>query len=640
MSTGMLWDNVVAYSLQVGLLVGLAAFLPALLRLKMPRARLLYWHLLLAACLLLPLLRPPQRTVVTSNVQITTGAAIPVADPQSSGGIHLSRAEAALLLLAAGSLGRLLWLIVGFWRLSQYRRHSLPLDPPSSWSAEADLRVSPDISSPVTFGFRKPVVLLPPTFPALAPAQQEAVLCHEVLHVRRHDWLFTLAEELLRAVFWFHPAIWWLLGEIQLAREQAVDRAVIDLTNASDEYVDALLAIAGAHPQLDLAPAPLFLRKRHLKQRVVSILKEVRMSKTRWITALAAATGMLAAACWFVTAAFPLAAAPQEVADAQGVTVELSGAQLLHRMPVAYPGDAITKGIQGAVVLQVKLNASAEVTDASVLSGPDELRKSAMQSVLDWHFTRDAANSSRQVVIHYQLPKEGAPGQGVTGGVITGVMGGVIGGVPGGVSSSVSVSADAARRAPVPAGPRTLSKIIVIGLSDSARADLLSKLPAKEGNTLTPELISQTQNAVNEFDGHLMMSVVQVAQQEAHLLIRAPGQSRMPIGGIVGARPADIASPPGAIRVGGNLQQTKLISQPRPMYPPDAKQARIQGKVTLNAIIGKDGHIENLTVVSGHPLLVQAALEAVKDWVYETTLLNGNPVAVATTIDVNFTLSQ
>ena len=85
----------------------------------------------------------------------------------------------------------------------------------------------------------------------------------------RRDWLFTVAEELVRAVFWFHPAIWWLLGEIQLAREQAVDRRVIEITQSRDPYMDALLAMAGARPQLDLAPAPLFLRKRHLKQRVV-----------------------------------------------------------------------------------------------------------------------------------------------------------------------------------------------------------------------------------------------------------------------------------------------------------------------------------------------------------------------------------
>src|SRR5204863_1251320 len=139
-----------------------------------------------------------------------------------------------------------------------------------------------------------------------------------------------LAEELVRCVFWFHPAIWWLLGEIGLAREQAVDHEAIEMTKSRDGYLDALLSIAGANPQLDLAPAPLFLRKRHLKQRVVSILKEVRMSKTRSISALAAGLGILAAACWFVTMTFPLAAAPQSVSDGMGVTVDMGNSGMLH----------------------------------------------------------------------------------------------------------------------------------------------------------------------------------------------------------------------------------------------------------------------------------------------------------------------
>jgi len=92
--------------------------------------------------------------------------------------------------------------------------------------------------------------------------------------------------------------------------------------------------------------------------------------------------------------------------------------------------------------------------------------------------------------------------------------------------------------------------------------------------------------------------------------------------------------------VGGNVQQAKLIRQPKPIYPPLAKQARISGVVRLNAIIGKDGTIQNLTVASGHPLLIPAALEAVKQWVYQPTLLNGEAVEVVTQIDVNFTLSQ
>ena len=94
------------------------------------------------------------------------------------------------------------------------------------------------------------------------------------------------------------------------------------------------------------------------------------------------------------------------------------------------------------------------------------------------------------------------------------------------------------------------------------------------------------------------------------------------------------------ITIGGNVQQAKLVRQPKPVYPPLAKQARISGVVHLAAIISRDGTIQDLKVISGHPLLIPSALEAVKQWVYQQTLLNGEPVEVSTQIDVNFTLSQ
>jgi protein TonB len=94
------------------------------------------------------------------------------------------------------------------------------------------------------------------------------------------------------------------------------------------------------------------------------------------------------------------------------------------------------------------------------------------------------------------------------------------------------------------------------------------------------------------------------------------------------------------IRVGGNVQQANLIRKITPIYPPLAKQARIQGTVRFTAIIGKDGSIQNLQLVSGHPLLVPAAQDAVRQWLYRPTLLNGEPVEVITQIDVNFTLNQ
>jgi periplasmic protein TonB len=88
------------------------------------------------------------------------------------------------------------------------------------------------------------------------------------------------------------------------------------------------------------------------------------------------------------------------------------------------------------------------------------------------------------------------------------------------------------------------------------------------------------------------------------------------------------------------VQQAKLIMQPKPVYPPLAKQARISGVVHLSAIIGKEGNVVNLAVISGHPLLIPSALESVRQWVYQKTLLNGEPVEVVTQIDVNYTLAD
>jgi protein TonB len=111
--------------------------------------------------------------------------------------------------------------------------------------------------------------------------------------------------------------------------------------------------------------------------------------------------------------------------------------------------------------------------------------------------------------------------------------------------------------------------------------------------------------------------------------------------GETGATPPPAPAPaptPQRIRAGGDVQAAKLISQPLPAYPPLARAARVQGNVVLHAIISKDGRVEQLSVISGHPLLIQAALDAVRQWRYQPTLLNNEPVEVDTTITVTFTM--
>ena len=123
----------------------------------------------------------------------------------------------------------------------------------------------------------------------------------------------------------------------------------------------------------------------------------------------------------------------------------------------------------------------------------------------------------------------------------------------------------------------------------------------------------------------------------------AGGQMGGVIGGVIGGVGAAPPPPKPAqqrIRQGGQVQAAKLVNKVQPLYPPLARQTRISGTVRLHAIIAKNGSVEQLEVISGHPLLVQAALDAVRQWKYQPTTLNGENVEVDTTIDVIFSLNQ
>jgi protein TonB len=119
------------------------------------------------------------------------------------------------------------------------------------------------------------------------------------------------------------------------------------------------------------------------------------------------------------------------------------------------------------------------------------------------------------------------------------------------------------------------------------------------------------------------------------------GQMGGVIGGIISSTPMAVpkVATPQRVRVSQGVSSGLLVRKVQPAYPPLARQARIQGQVLLRAQISKDGSIENLQLISGHPMLAPAAIEAVKQWKYRPYLLNGEPVEVDTEVVVNFTLS-
>ena len=624
-----------AFSAQVLVVVAVAA--AGALALEHPKARLFFWQGVLLLALLLPVAEPwkaaPVEAITASSAVILH--VVRAAEAPASwfswkwwAGLRW-RPEYWLALLAAGALLRLVWIGAGFLLLRRYRKHAQPMreQPFRFLSKNVRWYVSETLPGPVTYGWLHPSILLPRRVEALPAALRDAIACHELVHVRRGDWLFVLGEELVRCLLWFHPAVWFVLSRIQLAREQVVDREAIRLTENRDCYLDALVAVAAHKLQPDLAPAPLFLKKRHLRVRVAEMMKEVSMSRSHITASLTAvfSAALVAAriAVWF----FPMVSPAQTVVDDPGITVE-AGGQLLHRGPVHYPAGP---RVAGTVTLEATLNAKGEVSDARVLDGPAELRRAALGGVLDWHYSTAAAGLVR-ISIRFDPPA--GPGG------------------PRGAQPSPVVPAIADTTTNRDTSTNRIKSIEFVGVSPEAEKELRSRIQVREGDTVNTSDMLRISRAVQEFDSHLRASFTMRAAGDANhdavlrisLLPQANGSgprpAPVPPRPAIQTIPAAVPDAPATLRVGGNVQSTKLVKKPVPVYPPLAKQARIQGTVQLTVSIGPDGAVTDVQVISGHPLLVDAAVEAVKQWVYQPTLLNGNPVGVITQVEVNFTLSE
>jgi beta-lactamase regulating signal transducer with metallopeptidase domain len=333
MNTPLWFSNLVFWSAQVSLLALAAAPLPHLLQVRQPRVLLSYWRALLGISLVLPFVQPwhrmPGITAIAFSPDTTgAGAVPPSALPVSHWhfpGVQVI-AQIVGIILLAGIAARFVVLVLGLLKLRQLRRASFPIASFAESAAVleemrahvntvAEFRFSADVDSPVTFGFAAPVILLPERFPFMDARFQSAIACHELLHVRRHDWSHHLAEEAIRCAFWFHPAIVWFIGRVRLAREQVVDFEVIRLTKARKPYLEALLEFTTGHARPAAIPAPPFLCERQFAERVALMLKEVRMSRTRLIASLTAIASCLALAATLAVWAFPLKAAPRTPAQ-------------------------------------------------------------------------------------------------------------------------------------------------------------------------------------------------------------------------------------------------------------------------------------------------------------------------------------
>ena len=498
--------NVVGWLAQVLVLGTLGALLPFLFRIRHARSLLIYSHLILAACLILPFVQPWHTPVVSLPLTDAATGTEPLISQRGVGTIGDAGAirwtRVLVWALAVGVAVRISWLGAGLWRIRRYRKASVPLrtaeTDTTGWptTPSAGFRISRDLDSPATFGVWRPVILLPESFLTMDRAVQQSVACHEWIHVRRCDWLVTMAEELSLAVLWFHPGAWWLVARARLAREEIVDAEVVRRMADRDAYLRALLEMAGRRRSRPV-PVSMFSDGRELKWRVCALLSEVSMSRSRLFASYAAMAVLVGLGGWKALAAFPLVAAPvlqegpavpvteltelkkaltaiaREVETktgtvAGGVAPEgpagvqaepvpggrgqrgrvagpeatffgiwnaaqapveesepgvvrlqaVAGAGFARRVRLngnVFPQSEAPGVTEGEVTVLLTFNTDGEIVDSRVSSGPDSLRRQALQAALQQNYGEQVSRVLQVVVEFVPPPPPPAPGAGGRG---------------------------------------------------------------------------------------------------------------------------------------------------------------------------------------------------------------------------------
>lgn len=583
MTTMASFENVVAWCAQMAALAGAALVLLRVLRLDAPAVRYTALRLVLAACLCLPILQtpvPPDPTAsapqTTVRVEARGGHPTRETAPAASPWWQTPESWASFLLTlaATGMSVRLIWVAAGIVRLRRLRRAGLAatgIDEHDELAAligaRPEIRFVEGLGQPVTFGARRPIVLLPENLRAQPSAIRRGVIAHEIWHVKRRDWIWTVAEELVRAAFWFHPLVWILVSHIQWAREEVVDELTIMTIGSRRSYADALIAYCDRPP---LSAATAFARRRHLVYRMALISKEAVMSARRVVASCAALVVGVAMAGWSAAAAFPLEqqSGSQILVDNAGpverrakpLTPENPIPPRTYSVPADYPREAEAIGARGTINVTITLDETGTVVEARPIGFA--LRRG------DTHVTVSNAVG------------------------VEGVL----------RSASPSAQSLAAQRAALEA---------MVAAATRAVRQWHYRPPA---------------------DGPIAFTVgVPVDPSPVTQATAVPPPTTLAGGWEMSQ---------GALRVGGGIKAPMKVVHVNPVYPPIAQSARVQGVVIVEARLEGDGSVGAARVLRSIPLLDEAALDAVRQWRFTPTLMNGVPTPVIMTLTVNFVLQQ
>ena len=569
--------NLGIYSLQIAVIVAGASILPWTLRLENPGARYAYWRAIGAFCLVLPWIQPYTQVAFSSSsaVESVVVNAVAASTRGAGGDVPLDWPLVILSGVAFGAILRLSWLGLGLYKLRALRlsgstQPAVIVDPDlqHTLGTRAHIRHAAAVAHPVTFGLLEPVVLLPESLRHQSAEIRRAVVAHELVHVKRRDWMWLVVEEVVVCLLWFHPAVWWLVSRIQLAREEVVDELAILVTGRRKAYIEALLAFADSTSVLPIAA---FARRRHLFRRIALVSKEDVMSSRRIVASCAAMALVVVTGSWFTVAAFPLRhiaavdleqrAGPGPVEQrARAVTPENPIPRRVHAEDPIAPQIPGVSG--GTVVVRMTIDEVGRIAEARAtglaLRGAG-LNVSATEDII--------GEIDRKV---RALPTQSAEAARQA--------------APAFVDAALS-SVRQWRYEPPAEGPLTFTVAVNVGATRDAMGFRTARDAPRAHHTFTP-------------------------------------------------------TDDNALRVGGGIKPPEKVVDVRPVYPPIAKAANVTGVVILETRIGIDGGVEDARVLRSIPLLDEAALDAVKQWKFKPTLLNGQPVPIVMTTTINFTLAD
>ena len=525
---------------------------------------------------------------------------------------------------SAGVLALTVHLLFGWIGLGRLRRDATPVDD-DAWAARltrmADrlsvvrrvrLLESARVDVPAVIGWLRPAILLPASaLTGLTTSQLDAILAHELAHVRRADFLVNLVQRAIETALFYHPAVWWLSAEIRRAREHCCDDIAAACCDSRREYAAALGALAALR-----AGAPNLAVGATGGDLVGRIRRLVDTGAARSRVWSGGHVMIVVPAVLFVLASVSASASQDASLALPAIVAPPASSAGPAPLPIPVPAVTVVKPREapratGSVFGQVR------DSQGGVMPGVTVTVHSAQAGI-----DRSATSNARGEFRIDNLPD----GAYTVNGSIPGFMT---------VSVNVTVASDEITvpfRLSVGAITEHVSVTRVRGAAPPAAtlAPMSSETLSTSGDYHAAAEAAYARGDFDDADA-LLTRALDLLRTERPALF----QVQIPSGPIVlSTGPAGRTI--GPIRVGGDIRPPQKVHNVSPLYPPDAIAAGISGTVTVQGIVAKDGTVIDAHIVSGLAQLNTSALDAVRLWRFTPTLLNGVPVEVGATVTIAY----